>query len=48
MVEIVTGSERVAIAVRMRKSGATLQAIADKLGYASRQSARGAIKRAMQ
>lgn len=41
------GSARVEVAVRMRKSGATLQAIADKLGYASRQSARGAIQRGM-
>lgn len=38
---------RVAKAVEMRKTGATLQAIADELGYASRQSARGAIVRAM-
>jgi hypothetical protein len=41
------GPERAAIAVTMRKSGATLQAIADKLGYAIRQSARGAIQRGM-
>lgn len=45
--EKLEGSARVEVAVRMRKSGATLQAIADKLGYASRQSARGAIQRGM-
>lgn len=41
-------SERVARAVEMREGGATLQAIADELGYSSRQSARGVIVNAMK
>lgn len=45
--DALVGSDRVAKAVEMRKAGATLQAIADELGYASRQSARGVIVRAM-
>jgi hypothetical protein len=43
-----TGSDRVAKAVELRQAGWTLQAIADELGYASRQSARGVIVRAME
>jgi len=41
-----TGADRAAEAVRLRATGMTLDAIAKALGYASRQSARGAIVRA--